>query len=163
MTRDDPAQTPESPEPDRLREDQATLEPVRQVLREAGFWAYGTVDESNRWSIAVDDELGRADVRIGHDGFQIELRASSPGLYAEEEAPWRHQARTRLARMQIPRIARGFLDSHQSAFWDDTIEGVTVTETVEMPFQRTGDIPAFVRSRLPQIEELVTRIEQQLG
>jgi hypothetical protein len=160
---DDRLHTPESPEPDRLREDQETLEPVRQALRDAGFWAYGTIDETNRWSIAVDDELGRVDVRIGRDGYEIELRASSPGLYAEEDAPWRRQSRTRLARMQIPRIARGYLDEHQAAMWDETIEGVAVIETVEMPFHRAGDIPAFIRSRLPDVEELVTLIERQLG
>lgn len=163
MSDQSPFSDAESPEPDRLEEDQKTLEPVRQALRQAGFWAYGTIDESNRWSIAVDDELGRADVRIGTDGFEIELRASSPGLYAEEDAPWRRQARTRLARMQIPRIARGYLGEHQAALWDDTVEGVAVTETVEMPFHRTEDIPGFIRTRLPQIEDLVTMIERELG
>ena len=163
MSFTDPANAPESPEPERLAEDQQTLEPVRQALRDAGFWAYGTIDESNRWSIAVDDELGRVDVRIGLDGYQIELRASSPGLYADEDAPWRRQARTRLARMQIPRIARGYLADHQTAVWDETIEGVAVIETVEVPFHRAADIPAFIQSRLPQVEELVPLIERQLG
>ena len=154
---------PESPEPDTLSEDQKTLEPVRRSLREDGFWAYGTIDESNRWSIAVDDEIGRADVRIGRDGFEIELRASSPGLYAEEDSPWRMQTRIRLARMTIPRIARGYLAEHQHAHWDETIEGVAVSETVEMPFHRAADIPQFIRERLPQVEELVTLIESQLS
>lgn len=163
MSDNDLANTPESPEPDRLEEDQKTLEPVRQALRDDGFWAYGTIDESNRWSIAVDDEIGRVDVRIGTDGFEIEMRSSSPGLYAEEDSPWRRQSRSRLARMQIPRIARGYLESHQSAIWDDPIEGVTVIESVEMPFHRAGDIPAFVRQRLPAIEDLVTMIERELG
>jgi type II secretory pathway component PulJ len=153
----------ESPEPDRLEEDQQTLETVRQSLRQAGYWAYGTIDESNRWSIAVDDELGRVDVRIGRDGFEIQIRAESPGLYAEEDSPWRRQSRARLARLQIPRIARGFLEPHQAAAWDETIEGVVVTETVEMPFQRAEDISAFIRDRLPEIENLVTMIERQLG
>jgi len=159
----DRAHIPESPEPDRLEEDQRTLEPVRQALREDGFWAYGTIDESNRWSIAVDDEIGRVDVRIGRDGYEIEMRASSPGLYAEEDSPWRRQSRARLARIQIPRIARGYLEAHQNAMWDEEIEGVTVVETVEMPFHRAADIPGFVRKRLPEIEDLVTMIERELG
>jgi hypothetical protein len=154
---------PESPEPERLPEDQRTLDPVRQALRADGFWAYGTIDEANRWSIAVDDEIGRADVRIGRDGFEIELRASSPGLYAEEDSPWRRQTRIRLARMTIPRIARGYLAEHQQALWDETIEGVAVIETVEMPFHRAADIPQFIRERLPQVEELVSLIESQLS
>ncbi len=155
--------TPESPEPDRLQEDQTTLELVRQALRADGFWAYGTIDESNRWSIAVDDELGRADVRIGKDGFEIEMQASSPGLYADEDSPWRRLSRSRLARLQIPRIARGYLEEHQSASWDETIEGVAVSETVEMPFHRAADIPAYIRKRLPEIEDLVALIESELG
>lgn len=153
----------ESPEPERLEEDQQTLEPVRAALRQDGFWAYGTIDETNRWSIAVDDELGRVDVRIGSDGYEIQIQSDSPGLYAEEDSPWRRQSRSRLARLQIPRIARGFLEPHQTARWDDEVEGVVVIETVEMPFHRAGDIPSFVRERLPLIENLVTVIERQLG
>jgi hypothetical protein len=153
----------ESPEPEHLEEDQQTLEPVRAALRHAGFWAYGTIDETNRWSIAVDDELGRVDVRIGSDGYEIKIHSDSPGLYAEEDSPWRRQSRSRLARLQIPRIARGFLEPHQSARWDEEVEGVVVIETVEMPFHRADDIPSFIRERLPQIEKLVTLIERQLG
>lgn len=163
MSDNDRNYTPESPEPEQLEEDQKTLEPVRQALRNDGFWAYGTIDESNRWTIAVDDELGRVDVRIGQDGFEIAMESSSPGLYADEDSPWRHLSRARLARLQIPRIARGYLDSHQSAKWDETVEGVAVTETVEMPFHRAADIPAFIRKRLPEIEDLVAMIERELG
>lgn len=155
--------TPESPEPERLDEDQQSLEPVRQALRVDGFWAYGTIDEQNRWSVAIDDELGRVDVRIGKDGYELELRASSPGLYADDESPWRRQARCRLARLQIPRIARGFLGEHQHASWDEVEEGVAVSETVELPFQRRDDIPTFIRTRLPELESLVAEIERQLG
>jgi hypothetical protein len=65
--------------------------------------------------------------------------------------------------MQIPRIAQGYLDAHQTALWDEEVEGVAVVETVEMPFHRTADIPVFIRMRLPRIEELVSMIERQLG
>lgn len=163
MAYDDTPDLPESPEPDRLKDDQLTLEPVRQALREAGFWAYGTIDETNRWTIAIDDELGRADVRIGRDGFEIEMRASSPGLYADEDSPWRRQSRSRLARLQIPRVARGYLAKHQHASWDETEEGIAVTEIIEIPFHRADDIPAFIRQRLPAIEDLVSLIERELG
>jgi hypothetical protein len=159
----DPRQTPESPEPERLDEHQQSLEPVRQALRDNGFWAYGTIDEQNTWSVAIDDELGRVNVRIGKDGYELELRASSPGLYADDESAWRRQARSRLARLQIPRIARGRLDEHQQAGWDEVEEGVAITETVELPFQRRDDIPMFIRTRLPELETLVSDIERQLG
>lgn len=163
MNDHDHNQMPESPEPERLNEDQKSLEPVRQALRDSGFWAYGTIDEHNRWSVAVDDEIGRADVRIGQDGYELELRASSPGLYADDESPWRRQARARLARLQIPRISRGYLDDHQQAVWDEIEEGIAVIETVELPFQRGEDIPMFIRTRLPEIEKLVAMIERELG
>ncbi len=163
MTEHEYPQTPESPEPERLDEDQQSLEPVRQKLRGSGFWAYGTIDEQNRWSVAIDDELGRVDVRIGKDGYELELRASSPGLYADEASPWRRQSRARLAQLQIPRIARGYLDEHQRAVWDEVEEGIAVIETVELPFQRRDDIPEFIRARLPELEDLVAVIERQLG
>ncbi|MDQ3043748.1 MAG: hypothetical protein M3R06_01165, partial [Chloroflexota bacterium] len=61
------------------------LAPVRASLKAAGFYAYGMLDDRNRWTIAADDELGRVDVRVGADGFELELWASSPGLYADED------------------------------------------------------------------------------
>ena len=57
-----------------------TLEPVQRSLEEAGFYAYGTVDEENRWVISADDEAGHVDVRVGPDGFQIDLWTTSPEI-----------------------------------------------------------------------------------
>src|ERR687896_30140 len=95
------------------------LEPVQRSLRDAGFYAYGTVDDENRWTIAVDDEAGRIDVRVGEDGVVVELWSSSPGLYADEENEFRRRTRERLARITLPNVARGFLQPHQSASWDE--------------------------------------------
>jgi hypothetical protein len=143
--------------------DHRTLVPVRQSLVEAGYYAYETIDEQNRWSVAVDDETGRVDVHIGQDGLEVVLWASSPGLYADEENEWRRHSRSRLVRMSLPAINRGLLEPHQRAVWDETEQGVAVTETYELPFTRSEHIGGFVREHLPKLEDLLVMIERQLG
>lgn len=140
-----------------------TLVPVRQALVEAGYYAYETIDEQNRWSVAVDDETGRVDVHIGRDGLEVVLWASSPGLYADDDNEWRRHSRARLVRMSLPGINRGFLEPHQRAFWDETEQGVAVTETYELPFTRSDHVGVFVREHLPNLEDLLVMIERQLG
>jgi hypothetical protein len=148
---------------DVIGRDRLALAPVLESLKEAGYYAYGTLDDQIRWTIAVDDEIGRVDVRVGQDGFHVVLQMSSPGLYAEEENIWRQQSRNRLARITIPRIARGYLQPHQTATWDEVEEGVAVTEHYELPFNRAADIGEFVREHLPRLEDLLTLIERELG
>jgi hypothetical protein len=143
------------------RENRA-LEPVKASLERAGFYAYGTFDDQRRWTIAVDDELGRVDVRIGADGFVIEMWATSPGLFAEEENDWRRRAHERLARMTIPNVARGMLAPHQSASWDEVEQGVSVRVRYELPFTRAEQVGPFVREHLPELEELLTLVESQI-
>jgi hypothetical protein len=140
-----------------------SLEPVRQSLLDAGYYAYTTIDEQNRWSIAVDDETGRVDVHIGRDGLEVVLWASSPGLFADEDNEWRRQSRARLVRMRLPAINRGLLEPNQSATWDETEQGVAVTETYELPFTRGEDIGTFVREHLPKLEDVLIMIERQLA
>ncbi len=147
----------------RIEQDRIALDPIRQSLADAGYYAYGMLDDQNRWSIAVDDEVGRANVRIGDDGYEVELWASSPGLYADEENEWRRKSRARLARLMLPNIARGFLDAHQHVAWDEVDEGVAVSETYRLPFNRTGDVGEFVRIHLPELETVLAKIESQLG
>ena len=138
------------------------LEPVQRSLTDAGFYAYGTVDDANRWTIAADDEAGRIDVRIGADGFEVELRASSPGLYAEEENDFRRRALERLVRITLPNIVRGFLQPHQSAAWDEVDQGIAVRLIYELPFTRSDDIGPFVRAKLPELDDLLTFVESQV-
>ena len=138
------------------------LEPVKRSLAEAGFYAYGTVDDENRWTIAADDEAVRIDVRLGDDGFEVVLWASSPGLYAEEENEFRRRALERLARITIPNIARGFLQPHQHATWDEVDQGVAVQLRYQLPFARADDVGAFVRQKLPELEELLSFVETQV-
>lgn len=146
---------------DTIARDRLSLDPVKASLIDAGFYAYGMIDDTNRWTIAVDDELGRVDVHVGDDGLDILMTVSSPGLFADEESDWRRASKARLARIQVGRISRG-LDPHQRAFWDDVDEGIAVSERYQLPFTRSGDVGAFVREQLPQIEELLERIERQL-
>jgi len=146
-----------------IARDKRALEDVRVSLQEAGYYAYGTIDEQNRWSIAVDDETGRVDVLVGQDGLEVVLWASSPGLYADEENEWRRNSRARLARITLPNIARGFLAEHQTVAWDEVEHGVALTERYELPFTRSGDIGHFVRERLPMLETVLASIERQLG
>lgn len=147
---------------DSVAHDRKALEPVLQSLKEAGYYAYGMLNESNEWTIAADDEIGRIDVRVGSDGFEVVLWMSSPGLYADEESPWKQASRARLARIALPRIARGFLEPHQTASWDEVDQGVAVSEHYELPFTRAGDIGRFVREQHPKLEDVLTLIERQL-
>ena len=143
------------------RENRA-LEPVKASLERAGFYAYGTFDDQQRWTVAVDDELGRVGVYIGADGFVVEMWATSPVLFSEEENDWRRRAHERLARMTIQNVARGAFASHQSAYWDEVDHGVGVRTRYELPFTRAPQVGAFVREHLPELEDLITLIEFQI-
>jgi hypothetical protein len=149
--------------PDEVITARKALMPVEQSLRDAGFYAYGTFDDQHRWTVAADDEAGRIDVRVGRDGYEVELWASSPGLYADVENEWRRRAMERLARIQVPRVAQGMLEPHQSAEWDEVDRGVAVRVTFELPFTRTDEIGTIVRSQLPELETLLTFVESQIG
>lgn len=139
------------------------LQPVKESLERAGFYAYGAFDDQQRWTIAVDDELGRVGVFIGADGFVVEMWATSPGLFSDEENDWRRRAHERLARMMIPNIARGAFAVHQTAYWDEAELGVGVRTRYELPFTRAPQIGAFVREHLPELEGLITIVESRIG
>ena len=154
--------SPDNGDEHHLARDRAALETARRALETEGFYAYGTVDDQNRWTIAADDEAGRVDVRVGADGFEVELWTSSPGLYADEENEFRRRTLERLARMTIPNVARGFLQPHQSASWDEVDQGVAVRLHYELPFTRAADVGPFVRAKLPELEELLGFVETQV-
>lgn len=150
-------------QPDVLAQARRALEPAKRSLVDAGFYAYGTVDDRNRWTIAADDEAGRIDVRVGDDGLDVELWTSSSGLYAEEENEFRRRALERLARMTIPNVERGFLQPHQHAMWDETDRGVAVRLVYQLPFTRADDVGAFVRSKLDELESVLSFVETQVA
>jgi hypothetical protein len=134
------------------------LAPVRDSLQRAGFYAYGTVDDENRWVISADDEAGHVDVRLGADGYQIDLWATSPGLFGDEENAFRRRALERLARRTLPAVQQGFLAPHQAAWWDETDAGPAARIRYELPFTAAESIGAFARERLPELEELLSFI-----
>ena len=139
------------------------LAPVREALERAGFYAYGTIDEENRWVIRADDEAGHVDARLGPDGYEIDLWATSPGLFIEEENDFRRRAMERLARMSIPAIAQGFLAPHQAAWWDEIEAGPAARVRYELPFTRADHAGTFVREHFPELEQLLAFIETQVS
>lgn len=138
------------------------LAPVRDALEQAGFYAYGTIDAEHRWVISADDEAGHVDVRLGPDGFQLDLWTTSPGYFADEENEFRRRARERLARMSIPALAQGFLAPHQAAWWDHEEAGPAARIRYELPFGRAADAGVFARERFPELEQLLGFIETQI-
>jgi hypothetical protein len=147
---------------DIVERDRQALAPVLATLRASGFYAYNTYDDQHRWTVAIDDEAGRIDVRVGRDGFSVELWASSPGMFADVDNEWKRRAQERLVRMMLPRIASGHLAAHQQAMWDEVDQGVAVRISYELPFTRAEHIGEFVRQRLPELEELLIAIESQI-
>ena len=138
------------------------LAPVEAALRSADLYAYGTLDDQNRWTIAVDDEAGRVDVRVEPEGFVLDLRATSPGLYADIEHPFRRRRMERSIRDALPRVARGALAPHQTAGWDEVDQGVAVGIRYLVPFARAAEIGRIVRQRLPELDDLLTLVEQRV-
>ena len=139
------------------------LAPVRDALQQAGFYAYGTIDEENRWVISADDEAGHVDVRVGPDGYQLEVWATVPGLFSEEENDFRRRAMERLARMTIPAVRQGFLAPHQSAWWDESEGGPRARIRYELPFTAADQAGTFAREHLPELEKLLDFIVTQVS
>ena len=138
------------------------LEPARAALQAADFYAYGTVDDQNRWVISADDEAGHVDVRLGQDGLEVDLWTTSPGLFADEENEFRRRAMERLARRTIPAVAQGFLAPNQAAWWDEMDHGPAARIRYELPFTRTDQMGTFVRERFPELEQLLDLIVNQV-
>jgi len=139
------------------------LQPVQESLTDAGFYAYGTVDDQNRWTIAVDDEGGRVDVWVGHGGLVIALWTSSPGLYADVENPWRRRRIERAVRGSLARVGRGMLAPHQLVTWDEVEQGVAVGVRYLIPVARAAEAGPIVRARLPELMDLLQAVERRLG
>lgn len=148
--------------PDAIARARRLLEPVQVALTDAGFYAYGTVDDQNRWTIAADDEAGRIDVRVEPAGLVLALWASSPGLYADVENPWRRRRMERSIRYALVRVGRGMLAPHQQATWDDVDQGVAVGVRYLIPFTRADEMGTIVRARLPELNETLEAVERRL-
>lgn len=138
------------------------LAPVQKSMEDAGFYAYSTINQEGRLAVASDDETGRFDIWVDSDEFVVTLWASNPGIYMDEENQWRRRSMERLARLAIPRIAKGMLEEHQEAMWDEDDHGVAVRLTYYVPLSYADSIGSFVRHRIPELAEVITLVERQL-
>jgi len=138
------------------------LEPVADILRDAGFYAYITLDAENRWSVACDTEEGHVDVRVGEDGYELDVWDTSPGLFMDEENERRREAMERLARVSLPAIARGFLEPNQEVWWEEAEHGVGVRLRFQLPFSLREQIGRIAKERLAELNEVITLVETRL-
>lgn len=142
---------------------QAALRPVLRSLEAVGLYAYITLDDENQWTVASDDEAGRVDVRLHRGDFEVVMAATSTGMYADEDNAYRRKSLERLARMLIPRVARGHLAEHQSATWDEVEAGASVRVRYVLPRDQPEAIGPFVREHFAELEELLSFIETEIS
>ncbi len=143
-------------------EHRAYLDEAREHLIDRGFYAYLMIDDEQRWTVAVDDEAGRVDVRLEGRAFTIEVCGSSPGLFIEESSDWRRQALERLARRAVPNVARGLLQENQSAKWDEDDRGVSVCIEHRARLDEAAMIPDIAVQSLNELDALLTFVESEL-
>jgi hypothetical protein len=146
-----------------IPEHRIALEPVVCILKDAGFYAYRTLDEENNWSVAVDIEEGHIDIRIGEDGYELDVWATSPGMFIDEEDPRRRHALERLARISIPGLRRGFLEENQVLEWNDLERGLSLRSRFVMPFSGGERIPQIALDQLRDLNQHLLMIERRMA
>lgn len=145
-----------------IAEHRTALEPVVKTFREHGVYAYGTVDDENRWCVAADLETGHIDIRIGLDGFELDVWATSPGMFLEEENERRRKAMERLVRVSIPGIQRGYLDENHLLTWDDFEMGIALRKSVALPFSVDSRLPEIAMHHLDELNDTLEALETRL-
>jgi hypothetical protein len=169
MDRDDPraAQQPARrtfvEETTDMTEHRAALEPVADQFRDVGLYAYVTIDDENRWTVACDIEEGHIDVRVGPDSYELEVWATLTGMYVDEESERRRIARERLARISLPGLQRGYLDTDHRIVWDDFEQGIQLRKRVDLPFSAGQRLPAIAVQQLEELNDTLLFIERQLS
>jgi hypothetical protein len=138
------------------------LEPVAGFFRAAGYYAYRTLDDENRWCVACDLEDGHIDVRIGADGYDLDVWATSPGMYVDEENERRQHALERLARINLPGIRRGFLEDNQTLEWSFQERGVALRSRYALPFSAGERLPDVAMQQLDELNQMLRYIERRL-
>lgn len=146
-----------------VMEHRVALEPVAKVFREVGIYAYGTMDDENRWCVACDVEDGHIDIRIGLDGYEMDSWATLTGMFADEENVRRRYALERLARVSIPAIQRGFLDDTEILSWDDVEKGISLRKTVNIPFSATERLPEIGMQQLEDVNTTLLFLGRQIN
>lgn len=139
------------------------LEPVVAFFRSAGLYAYRTLDEENRWCVASDLEDGHIDVRIGDDGYELDVWATSPGMFADEENDRRRIALERLARISMPSLRRGYLEENQELTWNHDEHGVSLRTRYLLPFSAGERLPDIAATQLAELNAALRFIERKLG
>lgn len=146
-------------------QERAALEAIAESLRRDRMYSYLTLDPENRWIVACDTEEGHIDVRIGADGFDIAVWATSPGLFWDEEDDEneRHRiAKERLARVSLPAISRGFLHPNQEIWWDESDHGVGARVHHQLPFSTQERISQFALTYLSELNDVIAMVEAKL-
>ncbi len=138
------------------------LEPVVTIFRDTGLYAYRTLTDENDWAVAVDLEDGRVDVRIGDDGYLVEVSAISTGMFMDEEDDRRRRVLERLARISMPGIRRGMLAEHQDVDWDVEGEGIALRSQHMLPFSGAVRIPTFALNELQELNIQLRIVERQI-
>lgn len=146
-----------------VSEHHTALAPVVDIFRNAGFYAYRTLDDENNWCVACDLEEGHIDIRIGDDGYELDVWATSPGLFVEEEDTRRRHALERLARVSLPGIRRGLLEENQTIEWDENERGLSLRSRFILPFSVNDRIPAVALQQLGELNNALTTIERRIA
>lgn len=139
------------------------LDPVVDIFRGEGFYAYGTFDDENRWCVACDVEEGHIDIRIGDDGYEMDAWATLTGMYVDEENSRKRHALERLARVSIPSIQRGMLDETEKLHWDDVEKGIALRKTIQLPFATTEILPQIAMNQLNDVNETLLFLARQIN
>ncbi|MCS7051890.1 MAG: hypothetical protein NZL87_09765 [Thermomicrobium sp.] len=152
------------------RDGREALRSVIQVLREAGLWAYPLYGQDGRWIVACDTDAGRVDVRIGADGYRVEVWDVSPGLFFDEEDERRRSVKERLVRLTLPRLAETMRSAPvtlgeellSDVWWDHEQHGIGIRLGIEIPFSSEVTLPHLIQELLHQLDLVRTRIEERL-
>lgn len=145
-----------------IPEHRVALEPIVGIFRSAGFYAYRTIDDENRWCVALDLEEGHIDVRIGMDGYELDVWATSPGLFVDQEDDRRRHALERLARISLPGIRRGFLEENQTIEWSEQDRGLSLRSRFILPFSGGEHLPRTALAQLGELNHALIDIERRI-
>lgn len=145
-----------------IPEHRIALEPVVGIFKAAGHYAYRTLDDENRWCVALDLEEGHIDVRIGDDGYELDVWATSPGLFIDQEDDRRRHALERLARISLPGIRRGFLEDNQTIEWSNQERGLSLRARFILPFSGDEHLPRTAMDQLRDLNSALMDIERQI-
>ncbi len=146
-----------------IREHHTALEPIVGIFKDAGFYAYRTLDDENRWSVACDIDEGHIDVRIGDDGYELDVWTTSPGLFVDEEDDRRRHALERLARISLPGMRRGFLEENQTLDWVEQERGLALRSRFMLPFSASSRLPNVAMDQLTELNQQLTFLERKIA